>query len=263
MEYNLAAPAHRSQIEAQVLQHYQAEIAPLKPDGIYFQTLTEHHHTRLGEQSVAALTCELVNAISAKLYELTPGLNIQFGLHATSIQDHYSDLSGLDPRVTIVWEDAGALPYSYTPLLKYRGRTFTETLVYSHKLASFRSGTTFGMVPKGWTCLDWLHEFEHHPAYLLGVRSQEHIRRRYARLRPRWALVNLLWRLFYRKGIEFYRSMLEITCGNMTVQGLVEDGLLEKRIQPSLALYAETIWNPLEEAGNILTHAKSRYYQDA
>jgi hypothetical protein len=262
MEYDLSDPADRSRIEAQVLQHYQTEIAPLTPDGIYFQTLTEHRNTRLGERSVATITCELVNEIAAKLYAITPGLKIQFGLHATSIQNNYADLNGLDPRVAIIWEDAGALPYSYTPRLKDRGRSFAKTLAYSTDLAAFRPRTPFGMVPKGWTCLDWLHEFEHHQAYLLGARSRRHIRLKFARLRPRWALVNLLWRLFYRKGIEFYRSMFEVTQGNMIVQALVEDGLLEERIQPALSLYAETLWNPLEDARNILNQSRSAYYRE-
>ncbi len=260
-QYDLGNPADRQAIEAEVLRHYQTEIAPLHPDGIYFQTLTEHGSTEMGGRSVASITCDLVNTISAKLFTVTPGLEIHYGLHATSIQDRYEDLKALDPRVNIVWEDAGALPYAYTPELKDRRRTFHETLAYSLDLAGLIPGAAFGMVPKGWTTLNWKHEFEHHTSFLLGVRTQATIRRLLARRRLRWALVNLLWRQYYRQGIAFYRSLLQATQGNMIVEGLIEDGLFEERIQPSVALFAETIWNPLDEPRKILAHSYSPYYQ--
>jgi hypothetical protein len=39
--------------------------------------------------------------------EKYPDLDIQFGLHATSILDNYTCLEELDSRITITWEDAG------------------------------------------------------------------------------------------------------------------------------------------------------------
>ena len=52
----------------------------------------------MGGQRVAALACKWVNRISADLYAIKPDLHIQFGLHATSIVDDYTDLAALDPR---------------------------------------------------------------------------------------------------------------------------------------------------------------------
>ena len=45
----------------------------------------------------------MVNDISKDFYTINPKLSIQFGLHATSIRSHYTDLAGLDPRIAITW----------------------------------------------------------------------------------------------------------------------------------------------------------------
>lgn len=258
--YQLSNPDDRLQIEDHALRHYQEFIAPLQPDGIYFQTLTEHNQTAMGDRSVAAITCDLVNRVAARLFAITPELEIQFGLHATSIGEHFSDLAALDQRIMIVWEDAGALPYSYTPISKDRGRTTAQTVDYSQRLAGLRPGTTFGMVAKGWTALNWTGEFEHHPAYLLGIRSPGFIRRRFARRKRRWGLVNALWKRYYPKAMAFYRAVHATTGGRMNVQGLIEDGMLEESIPLSVALFAETLWDPYEDPRTILDRASSPYY---
>ncbi len=95
MDYNLADPIDRQKIQTLVLKHFQQHIQPLRPDGIYFQSLTEHNDLVLNGQTVASLTCELVNQTSAALYALEPGLDIRFGLHATSIRECYRDLRNL------------------------------------------------------------------------------------------------------------------------------------------------------------------------
>jgi len=42
---------------------------------------------------------------------------------------------------------------------------------------------------------------------------------------------------------------------------LIEDGLFEESIQPSVALFAETIWNPRRSDREILQQAMSPYYK--
>jgi hypothetical protein len=54
-----------------------------------------------------------VNETGRALLAITPDLRIQFGLHATSIVGNYPDLEELDPRISIIWEDAGVMPYDY------------------------------------------------------------------------------------------------------------------------------------------------------
>jgi hypothetical protein len=270
MDYNLADAGDRQKIKEMVLAHYCRHIAPLPADGIYFQTLTEHGELSLGGRSVASLTCELVNEVAAALLEINPTLKINFGLHATSIRARYLDLAPLDQRVTIVWEDAGCLPYTYLPTVQVGGApaggsfgesSFEQTVAYSQALAQFRPGTPFAMVAKGWTTLDWPDEFEHHSAYLLGVRSRSFTRQRLEQIQPRWDKVNALWSRYYRYGVEFYRSMIAAAPDGLTVMGLVEDGLLEERIQPSVALFAETMWNPERDPEDIYTASLSPYYR--
>jgi len=267
MDFDLTIPADRQKIKEMVVDHYSRHIAPLQADGIYFQTLTEHNLLSLGGRSVAQVSCELVNEISSALFALKPDLRIHFGLHATSIREHYSDLASLDRRVTIVWEDAGTLPYTYLPTLEITGEainyfyplTFQETLEYSRKLATFRPGTPFGLVPKGWTNLDWPGEFEHHGSFLTGLRSPLFIRKRLEQITPRWARVNALWLQHYQHAIDFYRAILDCSPVEMVVEGLIEDGLLEEKIQPSVALYAETLWDPTQPSQEILARAQSQY----
>jgi hypothetical protein len=252
MDYDLADPEARQQIQALAIKHYQKHIQTLKPDGIYFQSLTEHNHLELAGRSVASLTCDLVNQVAARLYTLEPALDIRFGLHATSIRQRFNDLAELDPRITIVWEDAGALPYTYTPSLEGNGLSFEQTLDYSRRLAAFRPGSTFAMVAKGWTCLDWEHEFEHHGPYLIGVRNPAYTQRRLESKAARWQEVNTLWERYLPQALQFYRSILEVSQGRTSVIALLEDGLFEETIQPSVAAFAEALWNPAADADEML-----------
>ncbi len=269
MDFDLAKASDRERIRQMVLDHYRTYLAPLQPDGIYFQTLTEHDRLELGGRSVASLTRDLVNQVSSGLFDLNPSLQIHFGLHATSIGERFPDLAGLDSRISIVWEDAGVLPYMYNPVLDpaheqpphaIPAPTFEETLAYSQQLATFRPGTPFAMIAKGWTSLDWGAEFEHHKPYWLGLRSAQFRRQRLEQIQPRWDRVNSLWIRNYPYAVRFYRQMLETAGGYMSVSALIEDGLLEERIQPSAALFAETLWDPFQEAEDLLAKAYSPYY---
>ncbi len=263
-KYDLGNEADHARLRDAVLKQYEREYASVAHDGIYFQTLTEHHDTQIGGESIAAITCRLVNDIAGALLERHPGLHIQFGLHATSILDNCTDLAPLDPRVAIVWEDAGVMPYSYspTPDTTTEGENFAttldtpeKTLAYSRKLATLRPGTPFGFVPKGWMTLDWRGEFEHHGPFLLGERSTDFIRERLAKRQPRWDRVNELWQQNYRHAVTFYREMLALNPDGMIATGLIEDGLFEERIQPSVALFAEMLWDPMREPEDILKSA--------
>ena len=263
MDYDLADPADRHKIQDQVIEHYVRHIQPQQPDGIYFQTLTEHHQLEIGGRSVAALTCELVNRTAEALYALTPDLDIRFGLHATSIRQNYREFLNLDPRITIVWEDAGALPFSYLPTLELDGVSFDQTLEYACELASFRPGTIFAMIAKGWTTLDWQYEFEHHGPYLLGLRSHHYTHQRLEMIRPRWDRVNALWLQHFRQAQSFYQALLQASTGRLSVLGLVEDGLFEEAIQPSVALYAETLWDPYSTPDQLLQRSFNRFNPEA
>jgi hypothetical protein len=246
----------RLAIQASVLERYQAEYQHLGLDGIYFQTLTEHNETVMDGQTIAGAACQMVNAIAAELFKLTPGLKIYFGLHATSIREHYGELETLDRRIPILWEDAGDFPYSYEPVIQSE-ENLAQTLEYSLQLAAFRPGTEIALLPKGWNALRWDTEFEHHGSFILGEQSAEAIHQRMELLRPRWEKVNALWFRNYPTAAHFYREMLKVKPASLTVVGLVEDGLFEAEIQPSVSLLAEMLWDPQRSDDELLKQAIS------
>lgn len=263
---DLANAADRAMIREFVLREFAEHYAGLDLDGIYFQTLTEHREVHKAGRSTASLACELVNAIAGDLYAARPDLAIQFGLHASSIQDRYVDLLELDPRVVIVWEDAGTIPFSYEVVADQKGNkagfntTFEETLEYARRLATFRKGTEFALVPKGWMHLRWPEDFEHHGPFILGERDPGWIRRRLAERQPLWDRREALWLGNFHYAQRFYREMLAACPAGLTVTGLVEDGLFEARIQPSVALFAETLWAPDRPESDLRVRAASPYY---
>ncbi len=254
LELDLGKSADRQRIKEIVLEEYESNYSQLDIDGIYFQTLTEHNDAEIGGKSVAEIVCDMVNEISGALLAKYPELDIQFGLHATSIRDRFHDLANLDPRVTIVWEDAGTIPYSYSPVVKtvegpegsrIKGvNNFDETLEYSRKLAVLRKDAGFAIVPKGWFNLDWGYEFEHHKSFILGERHPRFIAQRLAALQPRWDKVNELWEQNYHLAVQFYNEIMKGNSQPITATGLIEDGIFEARVQPSAAIFAETLWNP-------------------
>jgi hypothetical protein len=268
------SPADQARIKAEVVRQYREEYRELGMDGIYFHTFTEQLNTHIKGQSIAALACAWVNDIAGELLALNPALRIQFGLHAPSIGPNYGDLKTLDPRVTIVWEDAGVLPYAYDPVLRYNSAlpahsmpagldTYEATLAYSKQLATFRGRTEFAMVPKGFICLRWDTEFEHHGPFLLGERNRSYIRNRLKEKQARWDLVNAAWRELFPYAARFYREILACSPAAMTVTGLIEDGILEAAIPPSVALFAATLWNPQRSDAELLQAADSSYYREA
>ena len=267
LNLDLANPDHLRQVREQVLRKYDENYRDLGLDGIYFQTLTEHDRTKQAGRSTADLACDWVNDIARALLAKHPKVHVDFGLHATSILEHYTDLKALDPRVTIQWEDAGVLPYSYDPQVT-RGTehpTFADpasTIEYSKKLATLRSGSSFSMVAKGWTTLRWNTEFEHHGPFVLGERSRAFIDARSEQRQGRWESVNAGWLGNFQEGLRFLREVRAVNAAPMTVQGLIEDGLFEDRIKIAAALLGEMLWNPGRDKKEYLRLVFSPYFRE-
>jgi hypothetical protein len=268
-EIDLTDDSHIQMLKKSVLGNYEQNYAKLPHDGIYFQTLTETNATTVKDEPIAKLTCNLVNDIGRSLLENYPDLTIQFGLHATSIRDNYTYLEELDPRITITWEDAGLIPYSYNPVTDYDPETPTkynwpesvdETIEYSKKLATMRGSQEFAMVPKGFTSLRWQSEFENHGPFILGERSARYCRNRLDQRQARWDYVNGLWLRNYPAALSFFREILKTGTKKITATALVEDGMFETRIQPGIALFAHILWNPEVDEKTLPQLASSSYY---
>jgi hypothetical protein len=250
---DIASATDRAFIKNLALDTYRREYAGTPIDGIYFQTLTEHTTQEIAGRSVASHCCELVNDIAADLYAMSPGLEIQFGLHATSIRTHYTDLAALDPRMIITWEDAGALPFAYAPDPN-AADGYEATLAYAKQLAAFRPGSVFAMVPKGWMCLRWADEFAKHGPFLLGERDPVYLQERAHARQGEWNGVNAAWLRHFPLAARFYREVLAIN-PRMLATALVEDGMFDARVQPSVSLCAEMLWNPHQSDADLLTRA--------
>lgn len=255
----LSSPEGRAYMTQDILNRYSLQYADLKHDGIYFQSATEHSMLTVGERSVAAIMCDFVNETSRALWEKYPHLSIQFGLHATSVRENYNDLAPLHKDIIITWEDAGATPFTYSPItsVKWGDSTIdtTQTLELSKKLASFRPNTIFGIVPKGWMNLDWGEEFENHGPFILGERNPSFITERLISRKNVWARHETSWIPLYPNAMRYYREMLNYAKNGMLVTGLIEDGLFEATIPYCVSVFAQTIWNPQRTDTEILQAA--------
>jgi hypothetical protein len=261
---------HQRIIKEDVLRNYEINYSHLGLDGIYFQSFTEHSNTHIGGRTTAALVCEWVNDIAGALLERHPGLRIQFGVHASSIRENYTDFLQLDSRIPIMWEDAGAIPYGISTVSRSSPHgalpqttqgspalpTVEDTVEYSMKLATFRPGNReFAMIAKGFAMLRWETEFEHHGRFILGERHPEFIRDRLTERQPRLDWANRRWPRECCHPLQLFREVRRVCDGPMTVVGLVEDGMFEEKIQVSVALLGEMLWDPNREEREILSRA--------
>lgn len=253
-------------LKKEIIENYTKNYSHIKHDGIYFQTLTEHHNTEIGGKSLAEIVCSMVNEIGGALLKKYPGLHIQFGLHATSIVDDYKHLEKLDKRINIVWEDGGTIPYLYTPELnksRVKGlESIDATIEYSKKLASMRGCLEFSSVPKGFCALRWGAEFENHGSFILGERSNAFMEKRLEQRTKHWQKINGLWMANYRNAVKFYREVLKVKPETTIVTALVEDGNFENCIQSSVALFSAILWNPDTDEDILPRIAHSSYFKE-
>jgi len=276
-DFDISDAKDRESIKEMVLEEYNRCYRDLPIDGLYLQTDTEHAATERNGKTIAAWACELVTDVTNDLRKVSPDLWVQFGLHATSIQENYTDLESLDPSVTIVWEDAGVIPYAYEPIISWtESKTepldkdvafwgeqsvgdLERTIEYSKRLASLADGG-FAMVPKGWIAINWPDEFEHHESFILGERGVRFIENRLKERQPRWDAMNAMWFERFPLALRFYREIVAASPKSITITGLIEDGMFELTIQPSVAIFAQSLWNPFREDSEILRLALSPYY---
>ena len=262
----------RAKIKRMILDNFEKNYSKLDLDAIYFQTQTEHFRTGEEGESLAGHLTKFVNDVSSDLLENYPELEIHFGLHATSIQDNYKELDGLLEEVVIVWEDAGVIPYFYSPTPEFTEEHWKQskididnsegTIAYSKKLATFRPGTAFGMVAKGWANLNW-GDFSGHKSFLIGEYSRDYVHKKHVSRDIRWNRINNLWNKNYKYALNFYREMLPICKDGMIVQALVEDGVFEEAIEPAVSLFGVMVWDPSVEENTMMDYATSLYYENA
>ena len=244
-------------IRQKVVEEYKRDFAHLNIDGIYFQTVTETGKEEIDGVLIAEAVTEFVNRTAADIFEITPNLELQFGLHATSVKHRLQYIKNVDPRIRILWENCGTFPFDYIP--KYRIERYGETLAFVREIAALRGDAErFGVVTKAFTKLDWL-AFEHQRGeYYMGVSSEAVQENRVVRKYEIWKYLQAYWLTYADKAYEVIRTMKEITGGDMYCTALVEDGMFEKKLMYIVALYGEMLWNTDADVKDLITEVALR-----
>lgn len=229
-------------------------------DGIYFQTFTELETDSIGGKVIAEAASEFVNKTAKLFYDENPDIEIQFGLHATSVAEKTEYIGRVDKRIRIVWENCGAFPFGYVP---DNTPNFDETKDFADKIAHLRGkNDKFGAVTKGLVQLDW-SEFEHLAGpHFLGVSSQYVKNNRIARKNLVWKCVQSYWMAYADKAQEMIRTLAKAKDGDLYMYGLVEDGMFEEKIMFPAALYAQLLWDCTTDIKITLQETASRNYVD-
>lgn len=241
-----------------IFRNYEEQYADSDGDGIYFQTFTERKVDNIDGILIAEAAAKFVNQTSALFYEKHPNLEIQFGLHATSVKNKLEFIRTVDPRIRIVWEDCGAFPFSYLPT---ELGNFNETNELVGKIACLRGeGERFGVVTKGTVTLDW-SKFKHQGgSQCIGVSSRYMRENHLCRRARQWRYIQTGWISNADRAIEMIGQMCRAKEGDLSIFGLVEDGMFEEKIFFPVALYSEMLWDCDENIKEMIKAVSMRNY---
>ena len=239
-----------------IFEKFEKEYSSVGMDGIYFQSFTELTTETIDGVLIADAVTSFVNKTAELFYEKYPEIELQFGLHATSVKNRLEYISKVDPRIRIVWEDCGAFPFSYYPS---DVKTFDETLEFSKQIAVLRGmEDKFGAVTKGFTKLDW-GRFEHlKGAVLIGEGTKDFKNNRIVRKRRIWKYLQAFWLINSDKALEMMRQLSELKNGELMVTALVEDGMFEENMMFAVALYAEILWDTNSLVDDLMSNVALR-----
>lgn len=226
-----------------------------KGDGIYFQSFTELNSETLQGKLIAEVVTDFVNETAAQLFEETPDLLLQFGLHANSVKKHAEHFKRLDPRVQIIWENCGVFPYSHD--MNLTTESMAETLAFSDEVIMQRPGVPTGMVFKGLLKQDWPY-FEHQAGpYILGNASPETIKKDMDMFTPMMRFLQSEWML---RG-EFAHTLAKelVRCATGELHLCIASHIADTPWYP-LALCAELLWDPNRSYRSVVAAVSRRRY---
>ena len=178
--YNFNKPVALDDLDSKIdgiIEEFETCYSDICSGGIYFQTFTESNEESFFGVDIAKTATDFVNKVSSKIFEKYPTLELQFGLHATSVKNKLEIIKGVDKRVRIVWEDCGAFPFTYQPNAI---AGFDDTVEFIKKVATLRGADDkFGVVTKGFCCLDWKNFVHHTGPYNIGVSTKKTKEKKY------------------------------------------------------------------------------------
>lgn len=246
------------QAQQDIFCKFQKEYGSLAIDGIYFQSITELETEYLEGVPVADAVTDFVNSTAKLFFDSYPELEIQFGLHATSVRNRLEVVKKVDSRLRIVWEDCGAFPFSYFP---HDVESFEETKIFAESIANLRGvGDRFGVVTKGLTKLDWPSFSHQDGAVFPGTSSDAMKTDRIIRRSKDWKYFQAYWLTNGDKALEMIRALANCKNGDLNIAALVEDGMFEENIMYPVALYSEMLWNCDVDFSVLLSEVALRSY---
>lgn len=241
-------------LKAHALQTYEEFYKDTGCDGIYFQSFTETSNQVIDGVPIARIVTDFVNDTVAAFYAKYPDIKIQFGLHATSVKQHLDELARVDTRVEIIWEDCGAFPFDYNPVVTDEQR-FEETLELTKKIITLRGNAPFGLVMKGFMTLDWEMFVSQNGPFVLGENSCAIVQAD-AKLRaPIWQSMEAGWAAYGEYALRLIREVQQLTGGEVNI---CMAGAFEGDISLPLGLCAEMMFNPQREFPALLYKVSSR-----
>ena len=244
----------------EIFEKYEREYSHLGGDGIYFQSVTELREESIDGIVIADAVTRFVNKTAALFFEKYPRMELQFGLHATSVKTKLEYIRAVDSRIRIVWEDCGSFPFSYIPTDVSQ---FAQTMDFVDEIACLRGvSDRFGAVTKGLTKLDW-RAFSHPQGPLCsGVSSKEMRENRVIRKRKIWRYLQAYWLTHADFALDAIREMVDAKDGELMLTALVEDGMFEENIMYPVALYSEMLWDAGGEINRMMSEVALRGYVD-
>ncbi len=209
-----------------IVRTYREQYAPVKCDGIYFQAFTERNEERVGGKLISEMVTEMVNDVAQQLWQITPDLRLIFGLHASSVRNRLAEISKVDPRIEILWEDCGEFPFSYSSLMKSE-EEFEKTLEFVKEILNLRGGRGVGFAFKSVMMLDWTKVVRQIGPYIMGENAPEiadHDRRLRAKSWRRYASNWMTGGHWAHRMMKFIREN-ELTDTTMCTAGTFDGGI--------------------------------------
>ena len=240
-----------------ILDKYENEYKNLNADGIYFQSFTELGSDKIGDVLVAEAVTGFVNETASRFFDRFGEMELQFGIHATSVKEKLEYIKNVDSRVRLYWEDCGSFPFAYIPK---DTENYEETKKFVTKTLHLRTNEKYGAVTKGMVCLNW-SEFEHmEGAFYIGKCSKSTTKNRVERKNRIWRYVQAYWFSNADKAYDMVKMMHKETNGDLYITALVEDGMFEENIMYPVALYSEMLWNTRRDIKEMMSLVALRSY---
>ena len=250
--------SNQKNISKQIFENFRKNYASLNPDGIYFQSFTELNQNDINGINIAKAVTDFVNTTSKLFFENYPYLEIQFGLHATSVKENLEYLKKVDKRIRIIWEDCGDFPYSYYP---NDVNDFEGTANFTKEILFLRGNDDkFGAVTKGFTKLDWLSFAHPQGPQNIGVANEKFKLERETRKNKVWKYLQAYWLTNADKAQEIIKLCADAKKGNLYITPLVEDGMFEKNIIYPVALFSEILWDCHNDINDTINQVALRNY---